>query len=90
MNASDGGAYGPRATYPAQRSSVSRRQWFLVLTGVVVAAGVALDFVMTNVVPAGRGRCRVLVTPNKGAALAIGDVDPKRADAALQRLLPSS
>lgn len=42
MNASDGGAYGPRATYPAQRSSVSRRQWFLVLTGVVVAAGVAL------------------------------------------------
>ena len=42
MNASDGGAYGPRATYPAQRSLVSRRQWFLVLTGVVVAAGVAL------------------------------------------------
>ncbi len=40
MNASDGGAYGPRATYPAEQSSMSRRRWFLVLTGVVLAAGV--------------------------------------------------
>lgn len=57
---------------------------------LIVAVGVALDFVLANVVPVGRGRCRVLITPNKGAALAMGEVDPKHADALLQRLLPSS
>jgi hypothetical protein len=57
---------------------------------LIVAVGVALDFVLANVVPVGRGRCRMLITPNKGAAFAMGEVDPKRADALLQRLLPSS
>jgi hypothetical protein len=57
---------------------------------LIVAIGVALDFVLANVVPVGRGRCRVLITPNKGAVLAMGDVDPKMADAVLQKLLPSN
>lgn len=62
----------------------------LGMGALIVAVGVALDFVLANVVPVGKGRCRVLITPNKGAALAMGDVDPKLADAVLQKLLPSS
>lgn len=62
----------------------------LGMGALIVAVGVALDFVLANVVPVGRGRCRVLITPNKGAALAMGEVDPKLADAALQRLVPTS
>lgn len=53
MNTSDGGTpagsdlhdrprSGPRATYPVERSTSSRRRWFLVLTTLVVATGVAL------------------------------------------------
>lgn len=42
MNASDGGGYGPRATYPTQRSTTSRRRWFLLLTGGVLVTGVVL------------------------------------------------
>ncbi|MFT3899400.1 MAG: DUF4307 domain-containing protein [Gordonia sp. (in: high G+C Gram-positive bacteria)] len=42
MNASDGGAYGPRATYPTERSPMSRRRWGLMLTGLVIAAGIGL------------------------------------------------
>jgi hypothetical protein len=57
---------------------------------LIVAVGLALDFALANLMPVARGRCRVLITPNKGGALAIGDVDPKLADAALQRMLPSS
>ncbi|MBK9263596.1 MAG: hypothetical protein IPM54_27795 [Polyangiaceae bacterium] len=62
----------------------------LGMGALIVAVGVALDFALTNLMPVGRGRCRVLITPSKGGALAIGDVDPKLADAALQRLVPSS
>ncbi|MFT4199192.1 DUF4307 domain-containing protein [Gordonia sp. (in: high G+C Gram-positive bacteria)] len=40
MNASDGGAYGPRATYPTERSPMSRRRWFAALTAGVIVAGV--------------------------------------------------
>ncbi|GAB08859.1 hypothetical protein GOARA_021_00960 [Gordonia araii NBRC 100433] len=42
MNASDGGASGPSAYYPGEQSSSSRRRWFLVLTGLVLAAGLGL------------------------------------------------
>ncbi len=62
----------------------------LGMGALIVALGVALDFVLANVVPVGKGRCRVLITPNKGAALAMGEVDPKLADALLQKLLPTS
>lgn len=58
MNSSDGGSdqhpddantgrdvptSGPRATYPVEQSSTSRRRWFLVSASVVVLAGVALS-----------------------------------------------
>lgn len=62
----------------------------LGMGALIVAVGVALDFVLANVVPVGKGRCRVLITPNKGAALAMGEVDPKHADALLQKLQPAS
>lgn len=42
MNASDGGGYGPRATYPVEQSSMSRRRWFALLTAAVVVLGVVL------------------------------------------------
>ncbi len=61
----------------------------LGMGALIVAVGVALDFVLANLVPVGRGRCRMLITPNNGPALAIGDVDPKRADALLQRIVPT-
>lgn len=54
---------------------------------LIVALGVGLDYALENVAPATRGRCRVVVTPRKGRALALGGVDPARADAALKRLL---
>lgn len=51
MNSSDGGTgtgdaepprSGPRATYPAAQSARSRRNWFIALSVLVVAAGVGL------------------------------------------------
>lgn len=48
MSTSDGGGdqqkprSGPRATYPAERSSGSKRRWFIGLAAVVVAAGLAV------------------------------------------------
>ncbi|GED97179.1 DUF4307 domain-containing protein [Gordonia crocea] len=45
MNASDGGRYGPRATYPTELSNRSRRKWFLGLTGLVLAVGVVLAII---------------------------------------------
>jgi hypothetical protein len=62
----------------------------LGMGALIVAVGVALDFALANLVPVGRGRCRMLITPSKGAAFAMGEVDPKRADALLQRIVPSS
>jgi hypothetical protein len=54
---------------------------------LLVALGVGLDFALENIAPATRGRCRVVITPRKGRALALGGVDPTRADLALKRLL---
>jgi hypothetical protein len=45
VNASDGGGYGPSATYPTQRSTSSRRRWFLALTGLAVALGVVVAII---------------------------------------------
>jgi hypothetical protein len=54
---------------------------------LLVALGVGLDFVLENVVAAAKGHCRVVIVPRKGAAFALGRVDPAHADAALQKLL---
>ena len=62
----------------------------LLLTGlVVVALGIAADFVLGSVLPGGRGRVRVVFVPRVGKALCVGDVDAKRADDALARALTS-
>ena len=59
----------------------------LLATGLlVVALGLSLDFVFSCVVPAARGRCRVLFVPRRGRQLCVGDVDQARADSMLGRL----
>ena len=59
----------------------------LLATGLlVVALGLSLDFVFTCMVPAARGRCRVLFVPRQGRHLCVGDVDQARADSMLGRL----
>jgi hypothetical protein len=59
----------------------------LLLTGlVIVAVGIALDFAFGSIEPGVSGRCRIAFVPRTGATVCIGDVDTKRADAALTRL----
>jgi hypothetical protein len=53
---------------------------------VIVILGLAVDFVLTTVVPGVRGRCRVLLVPRAGRWLCVGDVDLRAADAMLGRL----
>lgn len=52
----------------------------------IVALGLGLDFVFTCVLPATRGRCRVLFVPRRGAKLCVGEVNRARADAMLANL----
>lgn len=60
----------------------------LLLAGlVIVALGIAADFVLGSLVPGSRGRCRVAFVPRSGPTLCIGDVDAARADAALKSTL---
>jgi hypothetical protein len=59
----------------------------LLATGLlIVALGLSLDFVFTCMVPAARGRCRVLFVPRHGRHLCVGDVEQSRADSMLGRL----
>lgn len=58
----------------------------LGLGALFFAVGVALDFALAHLLPATRGRCRVLVVPRKGRAVALTDLDPALADAALRKL----
>lgn len=58
----------------------------LGLGALLFAIGVALDFALTHLIPAARGRCRVLLVPRKGRAVALTDLDPALADAALRKL----
>jgi hypothetical protein len=60
----------------------------LLLTGlVVIALGIAADFVLGSVLPGAKGRVRVVFVPRTGPALCVGDVDATRADDALTRAL---
>jgi hypothetical protein len=60
----------------------------LLLTGlVVVALGIAADFVLGSILPGTRGRVRVAFVPRTGKTLCIADVDAQRADDALARAL---
>lgn len=58
----------------------------LGLGALFFAIGVALDFALTHLIPATRGRCRVLLVPRKGRVVALTDLDPALADAAIQKL----
>lgn len=59
----------------------------LLLTGlVIVAAGIGLDFLLGSLAPGATGRVRVAFVPRKGPTVCIGNVDAKRADAALRKL----
>jgi len=60
----------------------------LGMGALVAALGIALDYVLENVLSGARGRCRVVIVPRKGRAVAVGGLDPALADAALRRLAP--
>jgi hypothetical protein len=59
----------------------------LVVGLLVVATGIAADFVLGTLLPGARGRCRILFFPRVGRPIAVGDVDARRADEALARTL---
>lgn len=58
----------------------------LGMGALIFAIGVGLDFALSHLVPAATGRCRVLVVPRKGRAVAVTGLDPALADAALRKL----
>ncbi len=59
----------------------------LLLTGlVVIALGIGLDFLLGSLAPGATGLVRVAFVPRKGPIMCVGNVDAKRADAALKRL----
>ena len=53
---------------------------------LLVVVGVALDYVLSNLVPSGKRQCRLVFEPRKGPSIALGKIDPIRADEALNRL----
>jgi hypothetical protein len=53
------------------------------LAVLLIAGGLALDFVLSSVGVNARGRCRLVVVPRKGRAVCISDLDPARTDALL-------
>lgn len=53
------------------------------LAVLLIAGGLALDFVLSSVGVNARGRCRLVVVPRKGRALCISELDPARTDALL-------
>lgn len=53
---------------------------------LLVVLGIVLDYVLSNIVPSGKRACRVVLVPRKGSAVAVGRLDPARADEALNRL----
>jgi hypothetical protein len=60
----------------------------LLLVGIaIIAAGITADFALRSLIPAARGRCRVLVVPKAGRALAIAEVDAAHASDILGRAL---
>lgn len=58
----------------------------LGIGALLVAAGVALDFVLENVRTGLKGRCQLILVPRTGKALAIAELDRDAADSALRQL----
>lgn len=53
---------------------------------LLVVVGITLDYVLSTLVPSGKRLCRVVLEPRKGPSIAVGRLDPSRADEALNRL----
>ena len=63
----------------------------LIAAGLaIITLGLALDFALSSIVPAARGRCRLVLVPRRGRPLCVGGLDVKAADAILERLARSS
>ncbi|WP_437664275.1 hypothetical protein [Sorangium sp. So ce1182] len=58
----------------------------LGMGALVFAVGAALDFGLSHVETATRGRCRVVLVPRKGPAVALAGIERAAADLALGRL----
>lgn len=54
---------------------------------LILALGAALDFGLSHLASKARGRCRVIIVPRKGPAVALALADAALADAALSRLV---
>jgi hypothetical protein len=53
---------------------------------LLLAGGVVLDLILEGAGSGLRGKCRLVLVPRRGPALAMGEVDPAAADAALRSL----
>jgi hypothetical protein len=53
------------------------------LAVLMMIIGLALDFTFANAADTARGKCRMLVVPQRGRTLCLGSLDPARADAML-------
>jgi hypothetical protein len=58
----------------------------IAVGALMLAVGVGLDFLLEGAGSGMRGNCRLVVVPRKGPAVALGEVDPAAADAALGQL----
>jgi hypothetical protein len=60
-------------------------------TGVLIAfVGLALDFVLSSLIPGMRGRARVLLVPRRGPVVCVQSVDPAVADQVLAQVVATS
>jgi hypothetical protein len=53
------------------------------LAALMMVLGLALDFTFSNAADTARGKCRVLVVPQRGRPMCLASLDPVRADAML-------
>lgn len=53
---------------------------------LLVAVGIAVDYVLGHLFPAKKGECRVVLVPRTGRSVAVGALDPAQADRALEAL----
>jgi hypothetical protein len=53
------------------------------LAVLMMVIGLAVDFTFSNAADTVRGKCRMLVVPQRGRTLCLGSLDPARADAML-------
>jgi hypothetical protein len=53
------------------------------LAVLMMVLGLGLDFTFSSAADTARGKCRMLVVPQRGRILCLGSLDPARADAML-------